>query len=140
MIHRIEILTRPELPEPVGRSLLFRIKRFSALPLTDLRTCAVYSFDGAALNGGSAGRGLPSVAALGAELFTDPVLHRCWVDGDGIADAAFDFTSPPTPSPKGRGLSFCACVALRSPIRGVYSGQQRLNLALLRYALALADW
>jgi phosphoribosylformylglycinamidine synthase len=91
MIHRIEILTRPELPEPVGRSLLFRIKRFSALPLTDLRTCAVYSFDGAALNGGSAGRGLPSVAALGAELFTDPVLHRCWVDGDGIADAAFDW-------------------------------------------------
>ena len=62
MIHRIEILTRPELPEPVGRSLLFRIKRFSDLPVTDIRTCAVYSFDTAALNGSGTLAAQPSAA------------------------------------------------------------------------------
>jgi phosphoribosylformylglycinamidine synthase len=87
MIYRIEILTRPELPEPVGRNLLFRIKRFTALPVTDIRTCAVYSFDSSALNGG---REL-DVRALGEELFTDPILHRCYVDGAGILEAEFDW-------------------------------------------------
>lgn len=87
MIHRIEVLTRPDLPEPVGRSLLFRIKRFSSLPLTDIRTCAIYSFDAAALNGSG---GL-DVKALGEALFTDPILNQCRVDGAGIAEAAFDW-------------------------------------------------
>ncbi|HEX7926898.1 MAG TPA: AIR synthase-related protein, partial [bacterium] len=87
MIHRIEILTRPDLPEPVGRSLLFRIKRFSALPVTDIRTCSVYAFDSAALNGSG---GL-DVQTLGEALFTDPILHQCHVDGAGIAEAAFDW-------------------------------------------------
>jgi phosphoribosylformylglycinamidine synthase len=93
MIHRIEILTRAELPDPVGRSLLFRIKRFSAVSLTDIRTCAVYAFDSAALNGSSGlnGSGRLDVQALGEDLFTDPILHHCRVDGAGIAEAEFDW-------------------------------------------------
>jgi phosphoribosylformylglycinamidine synthase len=86
MIHRIEILTRPELPEPVGRSLLFRIRRHTHLHLTDIRTCAVYGYDDAALDGARA-----APQTLGEELFADPVLHLCRVDGAGIAESEWDW-------------------------------------------------
>ena len=51
-VHRIEILTAPRHPDPGGSSLLKRILRFSDVPLRELRICAVYSFDGAAIPAG----------------------------------------------------------------------------------------
>ncbi|HKI99053.1 MAG TPA: phosphoribosylformylglycinamidine synthase, partial [bacterium] len=95
MIHRIEILTAPRHADPVGRSLLARIRQFSDLPLEALRTCAVYSFADEALagNGGNGGSALDAAAlrALGAELFADPVLHQVCVDGEGLRAAPFDW-------------------------------------------------
>jgi len=103
MIHRIEILTAPQHADPVGQSLLARIRRHAKLsaadlPLDDLRTCAVYSFadqalqdKGAAGNGGGRGLDAAAVRALGAELFADPVLHLTCVDGEGLERSAFDW-------------------------------------------------
>jgi phosphoribosylformylglycinamidine synthase subunit PurSL len=102
MIHRIEILTAPQHADPVGRSLLARIRRSfklagSDLPLEDLRTCAVYSFaDEALANGAGGGAGSAALdaaglRALGAELFADPVLHRVCVDGEGLGALPFDW-------------------------------------------------
>ena len=97
MIHRIEILTAPRHPDPVGQSLLARIRRFADLAATgvaldDLRTCAVYSFAEEALAGNGAGRlDAAGLRALGAELFADPVLHEICVDGEVLRRAPFDW-------------------------------------------------
>ena len=96
-VHRIEILTAPRHPDPGGSSLLKRILRFSDVPLRELRICAVYSFDGAAI---PAGGGLnPSdgeldpeaLRTLGEELFADPVLHQTFVNGEALEHAGFDW-------------------------------------------------
>ncbi|MCZ6534331.1 MAG: AIR synthase-related protein, partial [SAR324 cluster bacterium] len=94
MIHRIEVVTAPEHPDPQGASLHARIRRFSDLPLEAVRTCAVYLFDDEAFpqNGGGAdGDSSGFLQGLGEDLFADPVLHRCRVDGAAIADTEFDW-------------------------------------------------
>ncbi|MCH8882413.1 MAG: phosphoribosylformylglycinamidine synthase, partial [SAR324 cluster bacterium] len=70
-----------------------RILRFCDLPLTSLRTCAVYSFSEAALAGNGAAPHVDAawLRAHGSELFADPLLHRCCVDGEGLAGNAFDW-------------------------------------------------
>ncbi|HEX9842084.1 MAG TPA: AIR synthase-related protein, partial [bacterium] len=107
MIHRIEILTAARHADPVGQSLLARMRRSAegagaALPLDDLRTCAVYSFAAEALAEAGSGRealadngagrlDAAALRALGAELFADPVLHEICVDGESLGRAAFDW-------------------------------------------------
>ncbi|HUJ73703.1 MAG TPA: AIR synthase related protein, partial [bacterium] len=92
MIHRIEILTAPHLPDPAGQSLLARLRRFTDLPLQDVRTCAVYALDSAALDGalpdGAAARELEQLAQ---ELFADPILHWCRLDGGMLEAVPFDW-------------------------------------------------
>ena len=96
-VHRIEILTAPRHIDPVGNSLRERILRFSDAPLRELRTCAVYSFDGAALpenglsNWPNGGLDAAALRALGEELFADPVLHQTFVNGEALERAGFDW-------------------------------------------------
>ena len=80
MIHRIEIFTRPGLLDPAGEALLARLRRFTDLPLRDIRTLAIYAFDSTALRGPP----LPPLAELGAGLFGDPVLTECRTDGAAL--------------------------------------------------------
>ena len=96
-VHRIEILTAPRHPDPGGSSLLKRILRFSDAPLRELRTCAVYSFDEAAIPEDAApigSNGVLDPAALrrlGEELFADPVLHLTCVNGEALERTGFDW-------------------------------------------------
>lgn len=98
MIHRIEILTHPRHPDPVGGSLLARIRAFSTLPIQEIRTAAVYRFADAAIsngagNGGGASSTLDAQAllALGEALYTDPILNTCHVEGRSLAQTPFDW-------------------------------------------------
>ena len=87
MIHRIEIFTRTRLLDPAGQALLGRLKRFTRFDLRDIRTLAVYAFDSEAL------RKPPpvSLAELGADLFGDPVLSECRMDGAALKAVPWDW-------------------------------------------------
>ena len=88
--HRIEIMTRPDLPDPVGRSLLERIRTFGGPRVDDIRTCAVYRFSPHAI--GDAGEmSAEALRELGAALYADPVLNHCTVNGEGLSKAAYDW-------------------------------------------------
>ncbi|MEE8395542.1 MAG: AIR synthase-related protein [bacterium] len=105
MIHRIEVLTARRHPDPAGLQAVERIRRFSELPLDQVRTMAVYSFDGTVLTangerGGGEGRGgerpgrettAQQALRLGEELFADPILHLCRVDGGALEEVEFDW-------------------------------------------------
>jgi len=87
MIHRIEIFTKPGLLDPAGQALLARLRRFTRFDLRDIRTLAVYAFDSGALSGPPP----LSLAELGAELFGDPVLTGCRMDGAALKAVPWDW-------------------------------------------------
>ena len=104
MIHRIEVITAAGQPDALGASVRDRIRRFSDFPLENIATASVYLFDGAALggdsltaeslpgNGGGEGAATPEfLQKLGEELFADPVLHDCKLDGEALAEADYDW-------------------------------------------------
>jgi phosphoribosylformylglycinamidine synthase subunit PurSL len=87
MIHRIEVFTRPHLLDPAGQALLGRLNRFTSFEVRDIRILSVYAFESGAL------RVTPpvSLAELGAELFADPVLSDCRMDGGALKAVPWDW-------------------------------------------------
>ncbi|MBI4082996.1 MAG: phosphoribosylformylglycinamidine synthase [Candidatus Lambdaproteobacteria bacterium] len=102
MIHRLEVTIRAGQPDPAGQAVLERVRRFTRLPVEGVRTCAVYAFDEAALPEGAlavvgAGRSpgyvgtKEALRALATDLFTDPIVNACALDGESLARGDFDW-------------------------------------------------
>ncbi len=87
-IHRIEVFPAPGQDDPAGAALLGRLRQWSALPVTDVRTSAVYLFADEALGGAP----LPvPLRVLGEDLYADPILQRCAVNGESLEQVPFDW-------------------------------------------------
>jgi len=56
MIHRIEIFTAPEHADPAGDAILARLRRWSGLPVEQVRTAAIFCSKTGVMSTTSVGR------------------------------------------------------------------------------------
>ena len=101
MVHRLEIATRPELPDPRGAAIAETVRAFLGIPIARVRTRDVHRID-AELSDDDARRVLHE--------FVDPVSQRGALER--LDDGAFDFAvtvayKPGVTDPVGKSAKVC---------------------------------
>ncbi len=86
-MRRIEIFTKSSYPDPLGEKLKQRINKESKFTLKNLRTANIYKMADDFLPSQSP----ENLRQLGQELFADPVLSQCCVNGELLREPDFDW-------------------------------------------------